>query len=172
MRNLIFFGILLILSSCSELESPLGAEGVDADDISFAARSSKPKKGNYQGHLSGEQTLATGQVNFTFAADNLSVYYKLKVANIEDVMGAHLHHAHMGAQPGHIVLTLFQGFAAGTSNGVLAEGVLKNANITCECNDPSHHTLANLRQHIEDGETSVVVHTDQFQQGEIAGPIR
>jgi hypothetical protein len=141
MKNLLFFAALLLLASCTKDDTLLSEQGTLADDITFSARSQKAKKGNYRGHLAGEETTAQGQVNLTFEADNSSVYFKLIVAQVEDVTRAYLYHSHMDHN--HAVLTL-SGPVMGTTNGILAEGVLTDADITCSCGDMNHHTLANL----------------------------
>ena len=164
MKHLLFFAFLLLISSCTKDDGLLSNDATLADEITFSARSQKAKKGNFRGHLSGEETNAQGQVNFTFEGDNSSVYCKLIVANMEDVSGAHLYHRHMGQN--HAVLTLSEP-VMGTSNGVLAEGVL--IDLTCKCGDMNHHTLANLRKHIENGETYVTVHSAN---GDIQGDIQ
>lgn len=171
MKSLLLLTILFILSSCSKDDFALSGEALKGDQITFGARSQKPKKGNFQGHLSGDLTDATGQVSFRFDRDNTVLYYKLIVANIDDIFAAHLHHTHMGGE-NHPVLTLFQEIVSGSTNGVLSEGTLTDDDINCTCPHPAHHTLAALRQHMEDGETSVIVHSQNFPEGEISGIIR
>ncbi|MBK8503526.1 MAG: CHRD domain-containing protein [Saprospiraceae bacterium] len=165
MKNLLFFGLLLLISSCTKDDALLSKDASLDDEITFSARSQKAKKGNFRGHLSGEETQAQGQVKFTFEGDNSSVYFKLIVANMEDITGAYLYHRHMDHN--HPVLTLWESVTGSSSNGVLVEGVLTD--ITCSCGEMDHrHTLDNLRKHIEDGETYVVVHSEN---GNIQGNI-
>ena len=168
MKNLFIFGLLLLISSCTKDDASLSKDASIANEITFGARSQKAKKGNYRGHLSGEENQAQGEVKFTFEGDNSSAYFKLIVANMEDVTGAYLIHSHMDQK--HSVLIL-SGSVMGTSNGILAEGVLTDADITCTCSDMSHHTLANLRKHIENQETYVVVHSAS-ENGDIEGAIQ
>jgi len=171
MKYLAALLVILLGIACTKLESPI-VDSVDQtnEEVIFESRTND-KIGNFRGHLAGDETLAAGQVIFRFAKDNSEVYFKLIVANIENVRMAHLHHSHMGHQPGHAVLTLFNDIAPGTTNGIFAEGTLTYADITCPCPDASHHSLAHLRGHVEDGETSVLVHTVAFPDGEISGPI-
>jgi hypothetical protein len=167
MKNLLFFGFLLLVASCTKDDVSLSQHASVADEITFGARSQKAKQGNHRGHLSGEDTQAQGEVKFQFEGDNSSVYFKLIVANMEDVTEANLIHSHMDHN--HAVLKL-SGSVMGTTNGILAEGVLTDADITCTCSDMSHHTLANLRKHIEAGETYVIVHS-AVENGDIQGDI-
>ncbi|MCB0669977.1 MAG: CHRD domain-containing protein [Saprospiraceae bacterium] len=172
MKYLLFFLGGLLIYSCSKFESAkIDESTISNDQVVFSSSSTKPQKGYFRGHLSGEETNATGQINFRFDADNNSVYYKLIVANIDNVTAAHLHHSHMGEVPGHPVLTLFSGLAEGTTNGTLAEGILTDDDINCSCGNPDHQNLAQLRKHIEAGETTVLVHTENFPEGEIGGEI-
>lgn len=167
MEKLLTIVVLVSFIACTEMETPIYQEA--NPEVTFKARSQKAKKGNYRGQLTGDQTLATGQVYLQFADDNASVYYKLLVANIGEVTGAYLYHNHLGDI--HAVFPLFEGFISGDVNGILAESTLTDADITCSCDDPGHHSLAHLRTHIEDGEIIVKVHTEEYANGEIEGLI-
>lgn len=146
---------MVFLASCSKSDI-IENESIDSDAVKFTARSKTGQQGNFRGHLSGEATNATGQVIFNFAPDNSFVHYKLLVAGVRDVISADLYHSHMDHD--HAVLNL-SGNVIGSVNGILSEGFLTDEDITCSCNDMSHHTLANIRQHIEDGETYVKLQT-------------
>ncbi len=132
------------------------------------------KKGsNFRANLSGDNTNATGQVILQFNEDDTQLYYKLIVANIQDVTAAHLYHAHDGEQTGHAALTLFSGTPSGPVDGILAEGILTADDITCTCPDHiGQHDLSHLKQHMIGGETYVNVHTVAYPDGEIRGWIR
>ncbi len=174
MKNLLIFSVVILIISCTKFEGPEAIYGPEKDpEIIASTLSMKMKKGIFRGHLAGDETQATGQVYFKFEADNSAVYFKLIVAGIEGVQAAHLHHAHAGDElPGHPVLELFSGHIPEKSNGILAEGILTADDINCTCDHhEGHHNLAHLRKHIQDGETSVLVHSTNFPEGEIRGPI-
>ena len=165
--------IFILISSCTKFEYSSEDPVKEVEEYTVVTtRSNGDANGNFKSHLSGMFTKATGQVNFKFNDDNSKLYYKLIVANIKNVTAAHLHHSHMGEQPGHPVLTLFSGFAEGRTNGILMEGYLTDADINCTCSNPTHHNLTHLRGHIEDRETTVLVHTLAFPAGEISGRVR
>lgn len=175
MKYLLIFITLFLVYSCTKFENPVPQNELDIQsEMEAYTQSMKIKQISYRGHLAGEGTTATGQVNFKFYEDNNQVYYKLIVANIDDVTAAHLHHSHSGDRPGHPVLPLFSndsGAPTGTVNGILSEGILTTDDINCNCDHDGPHDFAHLRKHIEDGETSVLVHTVDYPQGEINGDI-
>jgi hypothetical protein len=67
---------------------------------------------NFRAHLSGDEevpavdTRAQGQAIFQLSRDGMTLHYKLIVANIEDVLMAHIHLAPAG-ENGPIVVWLY-----------------------------------------------------------------
>ena len=124
---------------------------------------------SFKAHLSGEQevpaveTNATGQAMFKLSKDGTSLSYKLIVANIENVFAAHIHIAPAGTNGG-VAVTLYTGQVDGRSNGVLAEGVITE-------DDVSGYSLAELLNIMVADGAYVNVHTTQKPGGEIRGQI-
>lgn len=127
---------------------------------------------NFRAHLSGEnevpsvETNAQGQANFQLdgAGDELS--YKLIVANIDDVVAAHIHCAPAG-QNGPVGVTLFSGGPT-SENGTLAEGVITAPDGGNGC---GWTTLDDVVAAMRDGDTYVNVHTQAHPSGEIRGQV-
>jgi hypothetical protein len=133
---------------------------------------------NFRAHLSGGEevpsadTRAQGQAIFQLSSDGTELYYKLIVANIENVTQAHIHLAPRGVN-GPVVAWLYPSgppsqLIPGRFNGVLAEGVITDANLFGPLSTAS---LATLVEHILIGNTYVNVHTAQFPAGEVRGQI-
>ena len=81
-------------------------------------------------------------------ADGTELQYKLIVANIENVIAAHLHLAPAGTN-GPVVVTLYSGPPTdGRFNGVLAEGVITAEDLE---GPMSGMTIADLVAEIESG---------------------
>jgi len=134
---------------------------------------------NFVAHLSGDQevpartTLATGQAIFQLSKDGTELSYKLIVANLEDVHMAHIHLAPAGANGG-VVVWLYPSappalMIPGTTNGILAEGVITNANLVGAL---AGKTLADLVAKIKEGNAYVNAHTQLYPGGEIRGQIQ
>ncbi len=164
---------LLMIVACS---TPLTDESMD--DTLALKKAEKPM--NFTAHLSGDQevdpvvTDATGQAVFQLSKDGTSLSYKLIVANIDNVRMAHIHLAPAG-QNGAVVAWLYPSgpppvLIEGTFNGVLAEGVITDANVV----DPPNIdlTLADVVDAMMAGNAYVNVHTLAFPGGEIRGQIK
>ncbi len=103
------------------------------------------------------------------------MYYKLIVANIENVTQAHIHLAPAGAN-GPVVVWLYpEGPPAelipGRFNGVLAEGFITAGDVVGPLAG-EEEPLEELLVRMALGETYVNVHTVQFPPGEVRGQIR
>ena len=98
---------------------------------------------------------------------NGAVSYKLIVANIENVVAAHIHCAPVGVN-GPVGVTLFGG-AAASPNGMLAQGpiVAPDAGNACGWADLDAVLVA-----LASGDTYVNVHTLQSLSGEIRGQLK
>ena len=140
---------------------------------------------NFRAVLSGadevpaRETLARGVATLRFASDGSELDFRLVVANIQNVVAAHIHCGAPGAN-GPVGVTLFGGAAGGgRSDGVLATG-------TATTPDPGNAcgwtTLAAVVAAIESGNTYVNVHTNDgiapidtgpgdFPGGEIRGQL-
>jgi len=102
------------------------------------------------------------------------LYYKLIVANIEDVTMAHIHVAPEPGQNGPPVLWLYPSappptLIPGRFSGVLAEGTVTAANLVGPL---ASMTLEDLVGAIWEGRAYVNVHTTEYPGGEIRGDWR
>lgn len=150
-----------------------------------------PANRNSSAHLTGDQeippagvvieTLAQGQAVFHLSKDGSELHYKLIVANIENVVAAHIH---LGSseQNGPVVAFLYGNAApgGGRTDGVLAEGTITAANLVGPL---AGQPLSALIAAMEAGNTYVNVHTNDgvggpntgagdYPGGEIRGQIR
>ena len=182
---LLFVGLLmfLIIPSCMEndlepndsleLEESLLKKNEDAGTHpEMDAR-------NFRTHLSGDEevppadTKATGEAIFRLSKKDGTLYYKLIVANIENVRMAHIHMAEAGSNGG-VVVWLYPSSAPpvlipGRFQGILAEGVITADNLVGALAGKS---LDDLLEAMSNGKTYVNVHTNQFPGGEIRGQIK
>jgi hypothetical protein len=138
----------------------------------FALSSPAWAGGNFTAHLNGAgqvppfDTRAQGQfIGKLRAGDDLS--YKLIVANITDVVAAHIHCAPVG-QNGPVGVTLFAGSPVSMS-GTLAQGPIlaPDTNNGCGWLD-----VADVIDALGSGDTYVNVHTLQSLPGEIRGQVQ
>jgi hypothetical protein len=141
------------------------------------AAAAPPDTRNFRAHLNGDdagaETLGQGQAIFQFSKDGDELYYKLIVANIEDVTMAHIHVAPLGQLDGPPVLWLYPDgpppqLIEGRSDGVLAERTVTEAALVGPLTGMS---FADLKTAIDDGRAYVNVHTTQYPGGEIRGTI-
>lgn len=128
---------------------------------------------NFRTHLAGDEevpardTRAQGQAIFQLSPDGSELSFKLIVANIENVFAAHIHLAPAG-QNGPVVVPLYtSGPIPGRFQGVLAEGVITDADLTGPL---AGATLADLVAEIDAGNTYVNVHTNDFVDPPNTGP--
>ena len=128
--------------------------------------------GSFTANLNGDNqvppvdTQAQGQfIGKLRSGDNLS--YKLNVANIMNIVAAHIHCAPEGAN-GPVGVTLFLG-APMSVNGTLAQGPIlaPDANNGCGWLD-----LVDVIDALESGDTYINVHTLQSLPGEIRGQVK
>ncbi|MBI5029536.1 MAG: CHRD domain-containing protein [Chloroflexi bacterium] len=145
---------------------------------------------NYVAHLAARNeippagvviaSLAQGQAIYQLSEDGTAFHYKLNVANIENVVAAHIH---LGASTvnGPVVAFLYGPAApgGGRTNGVLAEGTITAANLVGPL---ARQPLSALIAAMEAGNTYTNVHTNDgvaptntgagdFPGGEIRGQI-
>ncbi len=123
--------------------------------------------GKFEATLSGKnvvppvKTKATGEATFNFSKDGKSLFYKLTVHNVDNVIMAHIHHAAPG-KDGPIAVWLYKGKPSGVVNGVLSKGVITDKIIN----------LDSLKTWIKNGDAYVLVHTKAYPNGEIRGTIK
>lgn len=125
------------------------------------------------------ETLARGVATLRFSSEGTELDFRLVVANIENVVAAHIHCGSVGVN-GPVGVTLFMGApGGGRTDGVLAHG-------TVTAPDPGNGCgwtdLAAVEAAIESGNTYVNVHTNDgidpantgagdFPGGEIRGQV-
>ena len=129
-------------------------------------------------HLTGAEevppadTRAQGQAFFRLSADGTMLAYTLIVANIENVLMAHIH-LEVPGENGPVVAWLYPSgpppqLIAGRSQGVLARGVLTDASLVGPL---AGMTLDDLLAEIAAGNAYVNVHTSQYPGGEVRGQL-
>jgi hypothetical protein len=172
--------LLLVLAACA------GADDPGADEMTAPLFDVKTGAQGFHASASGEEevpprpTNAVGNATFRLSDDGTELHYKLSVANIENVVQAHIHLAPRGVN-GNIVAFLYGLVASGGGrvDGVLAEGTITDADLI---NDLAGMTIADLVAAIKAGNTYVNVHTNDgvgaintgpgdFPGGEVRGQI-
>lgn len=176
MKNLVFYTMLACVVIFSSCDTP-NTDEVLQDE---AALKSGNKVKNFRAHLSGNQEVpanvskAQGQAIFQLNKDSTELSYKLIVANLDSVMAAHIHISPAGSNGG-VVAFLYPTapppnslLISGTTNGILAEGVITAANLRGSL---SGKKLSALIAKMSAGNAYVNVHTKTFPGGEIRGQI-
>lgn len=126
---------------------------------------------NFHASLSGDEevppvdTRGTGAATFRDRADGLE--YRLNVANLENVMAAHIHCASTGMN-GPVGVTLFSDGPV-SDPGTLAAGTITAPDAGNGC---GWEDLDDVVTALESGDTYVNVHTQAHPGGEIRGQIR
>lgn len=152
------------------------ANVLSTEDSNFSA--AKDNQRNFRTHLKGEnevpsvETNAQGQATFKMSQDGESIHYKVIVANIENVLMAHIHNAPAGVNGG-VVVWLYPSspppqLIEGRFQGVLAEGTITADNLVGTL---AGKTLEDLLDEMKAGNTYVNVHTTQNPGGEVRGQI-
>lgn len=108
-------------------------------------------------------TAATGTAEFEILDGVPGIFFKLSVANIDNVTAAHIHGPATTEQAVGVLSGLYAGAATGTgTTGVLAQGVISSA---------SGITFDSLVALLRAGNAYVNVHTTANGGGEIRGQI-
>lgn len=173
----VFVAVLgLITTSCGDAEPPTT---LSPDGELESHRGHGMASHQFVTNLSGREevppvdTRARGQAIFKLSRDGSELSYRLIVANLRDVLMAHIHLAPAG-QNGGVVVWLYPSapppqLIPGRTSGVLATGVITEANLTGAL---AGMTIADLVDELESGNAYVNVHTQLWPGGEIRGQIR
>lgn len=134
---------------------------------------------NHRAHLTGDAevpavaTNATGQAKVQISPDGSELSYRVNVANIHDVLMAHLHVAPAGVN-GPVVVWLYPEdgpppqLIEGRTQGTLATGTVTADDLVGPLEGA---TIADLAALIEAGEVYVNVHTVANPGGEVRGQL-
>ncbi|MCI0692974.1 CHRD domain-containing protein [candidate division KSB1 bacterium] len=190
MKNLSYLTVLVavlgvIVLGCEKATNPVQAPLTEINRVSNLAIAAAAR--NFVAHCKGREevpprdTNAQGQAIFHLSKDETEIDYKLIVANIENVVAAHIHVGAAGVN-GPIVAFLAGDFPAGGGriDGVLAEGTITAANLVGPL---AGHPLSDLISAMRAGNTYANVHTNDgvaptntgpgdFPGGEVRGQIR
>ena len=142
--------------------------------LGLAAPSAVAQPTTYRAVLSGadevpaRDTRARGFASFQLSPDGTELEYRLVVANIENVVAAHIHLGPAGVN-GPVVVSLFGPAAPGEGRlqGVIAEGTITAANLVGPL---AGEPLSELVEAIEAGNTYVNVHTNDGESPTDTGP--
>ncbi|HWS01721.1 MAG TPA: CHRD domain-containing protein [Prolixibacteraceae bacterium] len=177
---LLISSILLVLTSC---DKQFDTASQNSSELKSAQLEAELKSGhmvqNFRAHLSGQNEVpanpsqATGEVIFQLSKDGMELSYKLIVANLDDIRMSHIHLAPEGSN-GNIVVWLYPSappavLIPGTTNGILAEGVITKANLM---RDMAGKTILDLVEEFKKGNAYVNIHTLAYGGGEIRGQIK
>lgn len=117
-------------------------------------------------------TKSRGHANFWLSDDGTELRYRLMVANIEGVTQAHIHLAPAGSN-GPVVVFLYGFNAAGiTTNGILAEGTITQANLIPRPAIGFGGTMAELVAAMRSGGAYVNTHTLAIPGGQVRGQVK
>lgn len=167
----------LMLVSCSEANEP---NPLAPESLSSMHRGAPPAANrNFVAPLSGAEevpsvdTRARGQAVFQLSKDGTELSYRLSVANLMNVLMAHIHLAPRGDN-GDVVVWLYPSapppqLIEGRSSGILATGVITSENLVGPL---AGATLSDLFEQMSRGNVYVNVHTVANMPGEIRGQIR
>lgn len=168
---------MTIVSRRAALEL-IGTAGVLVAGAGSALAAPKSAR-NFRAHLSGDEqvpmpvdTRAQGQATFRLSKDETELSYKLIVANIENVLMAHVHIAPAGVN-GPVVAWLYPAspppvLIPGRTQGVLAEGTIAAADLVGPL---AGMTVPDLADEMRMDQAYVNVHTNAYPGGEIRGQI-
>lgn len=129
---------------------------------------------NFTAHLAGGNevpavaTGGQGQAIFHVSKDGTTMSYKLIVANIDEMVQAHIHLAPPGQNGGVVTFLFGPADPSVTTNGVLAQGTITDDDLVGALAGKS---LDDLVAELANGNAYVNVHTEDFPNGEIRGQI-
>lgn len=174
MRMMLLLMLCLALTQCSTEQ--INQES-DLSESTLTAKAFGKKRNELQfkfvTHLSGSNEVptndskATGQAIVEISDDESMIYYKLIVANIDNVFASHFHFNSVGNN-GMVVAGLFMGpKKEGHFGGILSEGYITSENVV----GPLAGDMAALINAIREGNIYINVHTDQYRGGELRGQL-
>jgi hypothetical protein len=185
-RGVLVALVISLFASCMEEPFTKSSDGLTRsaaiDDQELPAESLNAQQ-TFSAHLTGDQerpnpitTRGSGQAIFKLSKDGMSLSYKVIVNNLKNVTQAHIHCGNSEVA-GPVVAFLFGFVAEGvTVNGVLAEGVITNADIIARPDTQlCMGGVANFEQlvaKLKSGEAYINVHTVGNPPGEIRGQIK
>lgn len=166
---------LALVAGCGDAASP---DALAPDDAVRSHAASSNAVHSYRAHLTGAaevpavETRARGQAVLRLSADGTELSYRLIVANIEDVLMAHIHMAPPD-QNGGVVAWLYPAgpppqLIEGRFSGVLATGTVTADALTGALDGESLDALVDA---MNAGNTYVNVHTTANPGGEVRGQI-
>jgi hypothetical protein len=136
---------------------------------------------NFVAVLSGDEevppvgTHAAGLAKYQLNKSGDQLSFKLIVANIDDVTQAHIHCGPAGVN-GPVIAFLYGFGPTVTSNGILSEGSISNANVIVRPDSSACpggvSDFDDVLAKMESGDAYTNVHTTAFPGGEIRGQIR
>lgn len=171
-----------LLAACMQYEESLAPGSADMMNQIAAENQgvASMHKTTFTAHLSSDNELPLGTVEsggqgqaiFKLSEDGMSLEYKLIVANIKNVLQAHIH-CGSATENGSVIVFLFGLVPGGvTVNGVLAEGTITEASLRPGTSCPDLDTFAELLERLRNGTAYVNVHTTFRPAGEIRGQIK
>ena len=165
-RRLLQLAVSIAVVGCSESETTPIEPTVPVFDQVLRDASATPLRGAEE--VPARTTRARGTATFEVSDDRLSLDYRLIVANIENVIQAHIHVGPAGAN-GPVVAFLFGLVAPGGGrvDGVLAEGTITAANLVGPL---TGMTIEDLLDEILSGNAYVNVHTNDGVAPSNTGP--
>jgi hypothetical protein len=140
----------------------------------LTAKALKGSKFNFTSSLKGGNevpavdTNAAGHVSVKISKDETSLSYKITAANLDNVIAAHFHIAPVGENGGVVAfLHSHPNQPSGPQNGILAEGVITEANLIGSLAG----NFEGLLEAIRSGNVYVNVHSQAVPSGEIRGQL-
>jgi len=172
MKNLLFCCVVALISTGCSKENIVEDPNV-FQEVNLVTSAKKMSDKNFTSSLKGRNEVpavnskAAGEVIVRISKDETSIYFKLIVSNMDNVVAAHFHMAAEGVN-GPVVALLFSGPPSGGQNGILSEGVITAANLSGPL---AGEDLDSLIQRIRSGNIYVNVHTVVNPGGEIRGQL-
>jgi len=136
MKRYVAYALTLLVGSACSPDGVTARGPISPSSPTATARAQHPVPVNYRAHLSGREvvtplpipTLAQGQAVFQLSPDGTELSYQVMVANIENVIGFHLHRAAEGLR-GPLVFAIGFPPGGGRTDGVLARGAITAASL-------------------------------------------
>ena len=186
-KGSVIFISFFLFAACMQHDESLAPRALENRDLVEVNPESEGQgsmmKRTFTAHLQARNELpsgsvesqAQGQAIFTLSKDGTTIYYKLIVANIEDVTMAHIHCGAVDQSGAPLVWLYGPGAEVTSENGVLVEGEITSDDFIARADGAScpggSPDFANLIERIRNGTSYVNVHTKAHGGGEIRGQI-